>query len=123
VIIDGLDECNNEVIQQEVLRSISTIIFQEPRLPLRFLVASRPEPHIREIFKSTLDKIHRPLNILPSFWDVRKYLQDEFARIHRDHQAMASVSTPWPSPEIVDKLVEKSSGYFIYASTVVKFID
>jgi hypothetical protein len=36
---------------------------------------------------------------------------------------MAGVPYPWPLPEIVDKLVEKSSGYFIYVSTVVKFID
>ncbi|KAJ7884472.1 hypothetical protein B0H13DRAFT_1628685 [Mycena leptocephala] len=33
------------------------------------------------------------------------------------------VSLPWPSSKDVDKLVEKSSGYFIYAATVIKFID
>ncbi|KAJ7934426.1 hypothetical protein B0H13DRAFT_1591649, partial [Mycena leptocephala] len=36
---------------------------------------------------------------------------------------MSSIPTPWPSPEILAKLVEKSSGYFIYASMVIKFID
>ncbi|KAJ7902285.1 hypothetical protein B0H13DRAFT_1717578 [Mycena leptocephala] len=30
---------------------------------------------------------------------------------------------PWPSPEIFDQFVKKSSGYFIYASTVIKFVD
>ncbi|KAJ7843258.1 hypothetical protein B0H13DRAFT_1648511 [Mycena leptocephala] len=33
------------------------------------------------------------------------------------------VPNPWPSPDIINDLVQKSSGYFIYASTVVKFID
>jgi hypothetical protein len=33
------------------------------------------------------------------------------------------VPEPWPSPEIIDDLVEKSSGYFIYVSTIIKFID
>jgi hypothetical protein len=55
---------------------------------------------------------------------VRKYLLDEFARIHQEHCAtMARVPSPWPSPEIINNLVNKSSGYFIYASTIIKFID
>ncbi|KAF8190934.1 hypothetical protein K438DRAFT_1970687 [Mycena galopus ATCC 62051] len=36
---------------------------------------------------------------------------------------MATVPYPWPSSQIIDRLVEKSSGYFIYVATVVKFID
>jgi hypothetical protein len=36
---------------------------------------------------------------------------------------MVNVPTPWPSWEIIEMLVDKSSGYFIYASTVIKFID
>jgi hypothetical protein len=36
---------------------------------------------------------------------------------------MMAVPTPWPSPDVVDSLVDKSSGYFVYASTVIRFID
>ncbi|KAJ7899531.1 hypothetical protein B0H14DRAFT_3423846 [Mycena olivaceomarginata] len=36
---------------------------------------------------------------------------------------MAGVSSPWPSQEVIEYLVEKSSGYFIYAATVIKFVD
>ncbi|KAJ7639568.1 hypothetical protein FB45DRAFT_906024 [Roridomyces roridus] len=36
---------------------------------------------------------------------------------------MLRVPLPWPSADVVDALVEKSSGYFIYASTVIKFVD
>jgi hypothetical protein len=64
------------------------------------------------------------LNVNKSFEDVRKYLLDEFARIHREHHAtMTMIPEPWPSLEIINDLVEKSSGYFIYASTIIKFID
>jgi hypothetical protein len=64
------------------------------------------------------------LNVNQSFEDVRKYLLDEFARIQREHHAtMAVVPEPWPSRKIIHNLVEKSSGYFIYASTIIKFID
>ena len=30
---------------------------------------------------------------------------------------------PWPSKDVMGRLVSKSGGYFIYASTVIKFID
>ncbi|KAJ7922194.1 hypothetical protein B0H13DRAFT_1603833 [Mycena leptocephala] len=36
---------------------------------------------------------------------------------------MGSVPTLWPSPNILDSLVQKSSGYFVYAATVIKFVD
>ncbi|KAJ7821315.1 hypothetical protein B0H14DRAFT_2831568 [Mycena olivaceomarginata] len=124
VVIDGLDECDGRVIQQAVLQSLGTIIVHEQTLPLRFVVASRPEPHIREIFMGPLKEIYRPLSITESFGDVWTYLQDEFARIHHEHhETMDAIPGPWPSAAVLAKLVEKSSGYFIYASTVIKFID
>ncbi|KAJ7143668.1 hypothetical protein C8R46DRAFT_858348, partial [Mycena filopes] len=47
-----------------------------------------------------------------------------FARIHQEHhETMATVPIPWPPPDVIAALVEKSSGYFIYASTVIRFID
>ncbi|KAJ7791019.1 hypothetical protein B0H14DRAFT_2535236 [Mycena olivaceomarginata] len=36
---------------------------------------------------------------------------------------MTHVQLPWPPHDIFHNLVEKSSGYFIYASTIIKFID
>ncbi|KAJ7712467.1 hypothetical protein B0H14DRAFT_2265785, partial [Mycena olivaceomarginata] len=84
----------------------------------------RIEP-IRDIFAAPcFNRCHRPLNIKQSFEDVRKYLVDEFTRIHADHhETMIAVPSPWPAVEIIKELVEKSSGYFIYASTIFKFID
>ncbi|KAJ7220878.1 hypothetical protein GGX14DRAFT_432353 [Mycena pura] len=123
VIIDGLDECEGQYIQEEILRTIGNAVSRE-RVPILFFIASRPESHIRESFTSPgFDGLHRPLNIDQSFQDVRKYLLDEFHRIHREHQTMATVPSPWPILEKLEVLVKKSSGYFIYASTVVKFID
>ncbi|KAJ7899413.1 hypothetical protein B0H13DRAFT_1622773, partial [Mycena leptocephala] len=122
IVIDGLDECEGQDIQQQVICAISSVMNQGP-LPLRFFVTSRPEPHIHEIFRSMLNNLHCPLNVNQSFEDVRKYLLDEFARIHQEHHAtMARVQEPWPSPEIINNLVKKSSGYFIYASTMLSSV-
>ncbi|KAJ7737118.1 hypothetical protein B0H16DRAFT_1695192 [Mycena metata] len=62
-----------------------------------------------------------PRDIEQAFEDVRTYLLDQFARIRREHShTMSKIAQPWPSPHIIDTLVAKSSGYFIYASTVIK---
>ncbi|KAJ7761683.1 hypothetical protein B0H16DRAFT_1414801 [Mycena metata] len=124
LLLDGLDECQDERIQQQILRLIEHTMCQ-CRTGIRVLVASRPESHIRDIVeKSSFDKLLNSVNVQQSFDDVRKYFLDEFERIFREHpQTMREVQTPWPSPEILKDLVEKSSGYFVYASTIIKFVD
>ncbi|KAJ7251607.1 hypothetical protein C8J57DRAFT_670145 [Mycena rebaudengoi] len=124
IIIDGLDECEGHQAQQELLYLIANAI-RKRSLQLRFLITSRPEPHIRETFMASLFKgLHHTYNVEQDQVDVRKYLRSEFARIHREHkQTMASVLGPWPSQEVIEHLAWKSSGYFIYASTVIKFVD
>ncbi|KAF7342193.1 NACHT domain-containing protein [Mycena venus] len=122
VVVDGLDECEDRNVQQQILCLIGHAV-QGQQLTLRFLVASRPEPHIREIFSGALNRIHCPVNIEQSFEDVRKYLRNEFARIRREHRETMATVGLWPCAEDIDNLVRKSSGYFIYVSTVIKFID
>ncbi|KAJ6465422.1 hypothetical protein C8R45DRAFT_910793 [Mycena sanguinolenta] len=123
IIIDGLDECEDHGIHEKILRAICNS-FSEYTIPVRFFIASRPEPHIHEVFDSQFysDRYHS-FNVEQSFEDVHKYLRDEFSRIHREHDTMKSIPQPWPSSDILWGLVQKSSGHFIYASTIIKFID
>ncbi|KAJ7839864.1 hypothetical protein B0H14DRAFT_1065366 [Mycena olivaceomarginata] len=123
-LIDGLDECEGHNIQREVLRLIGSVV-NDRSVRLRILIASRPEPHIRETLEEVpFSGLVYPTNIEQSFEDIRTYLWGEFDRIHREHPStMGNIPAPWPSSDIVEGLVQKSSGYFIYASTVVKFID
>ncbi|KAJ7919536.1 hypothetical protein B0H13DRAFT_1482901, partial [Mycena leptocephala] len=122
LLIDGLDECQNEGTQQEIIHLIQSVV--AVRHTFRFLIASRPEAHIREIFGDPLfDGVLDSTNVRQSFEDVRTHFLSEFARIRQSHRTMVNVPTPWSSPEILHNMVEKSSGYFIYASTIIKFID
>ncbi|KAJ7648608.1 hypothetical protein DFH06DRAFT_1095375 [Mycena polygramma] len=124
LLIDGLDECDRSTAQQEILRSIGRI-FCVQSLPLRIIVASRPEPDIRQIFQEpAFYGRYETANIEQSFEDVRAYLRDEFSRIHREHkETMRAIPKPWPHPDILEELVRNSSGYFIYAATVIRFVD
>ncbi|KAJ7864220.1 hypothetical protein B0H14DRAFT_2736470 [Mycena olivaceomarginata] len=49
-IIDGLDECEDEDVQRQILHLIGTAARQQPNA-FRFLISSRPEAHIREFFE------------------------------------------------------------------------
>ncbi|KAF7372803.1 NACHT domain-containing protein [Mycena sanguinolenta] len=123
ILIDGLDECDGQSDQVEVLRTIGNLPFSDP-IPLRFIIASRPEPHIQEVFDSSFHPgQYRSFNVEQSFHDVHKYLWDEFSRIHREHRTMADIPSPWPSTDVLWELVWKSSGHFIYAATIIKFIN
>ena len=125
VIIDGLDECHDKAIQQSILRLLSETITVH-KLPLRYLIGSRPESHIRTSFdqKSLYTITHR-VALDETFnpgRDIQVFLQDGFAKICDENPILSHVRQPWPEEGIIDLLVQRSSGQFIYATTVLKFI-
>jgi hypothetical protein len=125
VIIDGLDECHDKAIQQSILRLLcETIVVHN--LPLRFLIGSRPESHIRDSFdQESLRTVTRRVVLDETFnpgKDIRVFLQDGFAKICAKNPILSHVKQPWPEEGIIDLLVQRSSGQFIYAATVLKFV-
>ncbi|KAJ7930442.1 hypothetical protein B0H13DRAFT_2533877, partial [Mycena leptocephala] len=123
-LIDGLDECETQGSQTEILRLIGSAVRHQPKM-FHFLIASRPEAHICETFDdSSFDEILDSVNVEKSFQDIRLYFRDKFTRIHREHRdTMGSVQTTWPSADHLNTLVQKSSGYSVFASTAIRFID
>ncbi|KAJ7616560.1 hypothetical protein FB45DRAFT_1034880 [Roridomyces roridus] len=82
--------------------------------------AGRPEPEIREIFDNPAFSDHDSINVEQLFADVETFLIREFARIYRERHSTMST---WPSKSILSYLVRKSSGYSIYAATVINFVE
>ena len=125
VIIDGLDECRDNATQQMILRLLCETITVH-KLPLRFLIGSRPESHIRESFdQESLYTITRRVVLDETFnpgRDIRVFLQDGFAKICARNPILSHVEQPWPEEGIIDLLVQRSSGQFVYAATVLKFV-
>ena len=125
VIIDGLDECHDKMTQQSILQLLYESI-RIHKLPLRFLVGSRPESHIRNSFdRESLYTITHLVVLDETFHpgrDIRMFLRDGFAKICADNFIMSHVEQPWPGEGIIDLLVQRSSGQFIYAATVLKFV-
>ncbi|KAF9068246.1 hypothetical protein BDP27DRAFT_1295417 [Rhodocollybia butyracea] len=128
IIIDGLDECSDSHDQQRILSILENALHKHP-LPFRIVISSRPEPRIRDSFNSPhLRSICRwmPLDddLYRASREIRVFLQDKFQDIlHRHIYTMEHVPHPWPTDDQIDILVQKSSGHFIYPSTVLKYID
>ena len=56
IVIDGLDECADPQVQTGILRSISKAV-KRCQFPLKFLIASRPEPHLTILVSEVNDSI------------------------------------------------------------------
>ena len=125
VIIDGLDECHDTAAQKSILRLLCETITVH-KLPIRFLIGSRPESHIRSSFdQESLYTITHRVVLDETFnpgRDIRVFFQDGFAKIYADDSILSHKEQPWPGEGIIDLLVQRSSGQFIYAATVMKFV-
>ena len=132
IIIDGLDECEGEDVQCNVLRLLGSV-FQRPSVGgcdrICFIVTSRPEPWIHDEFTmDPLSTITRQIFLGQTSEandDIRTFFRLGFTDIHdspKHRLTMSNVAKPWPSYSVLDNLVDKASGQFIYPTTVLKFV-
>jgi hypothetical protein len=125
IILDGLDECGTEEAQQSILKVIADSLQKFP-IPLCFLIASRPEKAIRHSFNDQpLFEITSPLVLDEKYHpddDIKLFLVESFESVKRTHELRSLLPRDWPTQNDIDHLVRKSSGQFIYAATVVKFV-
>ncbi|KAF5334448.1 hypothetical protein D9611_014473 [Ephemerocybe angulata] len=146
VIIDGLDECEapppeadestsgkyvhrrreaprtNEDEQVEILEALLHMA-NEPAFPFHIVLFSRPDPAIRRFFSRPTTKIFPQIflgNQYDPDSDIALFLRAKFAEIRLRHPA---IPASWPSEEVIKLLVERASGQFIYAATVIRFVD
>ncbi|PPR00960.1 LOW QUALITY PROTEIN: hypothetical protein CVT26_015553 [Gymnopilus dilepis] len=124
-IIDGLDECLDQAVQCQILEVIFTFV-RTFGLRLKFLIASRPEHEITTTFNAfqldgrlsriALDEDYQ------SYEDIQQFLIDKFQEIVATHPFRHRLPSPWPNPDDLRHLVQKSSGQFVYASTIIKYV-
>jgi hypothetical protein len=127
IIIDGLDECEDFKSQREILTLIGQVT-SDPDIAIRFIIASRPEYQICDMFnKEPLRSRTRRLVLDEGYdtaADIKRYLRESFQEIYlRNRDIMLDVRSPWPPAHHLRELVWRASGQFIYAATVVKFVD
>jgi len=125
IIIDALDECKDEEPASAILSVLSRYVDEIPNV--KFFITGRPEPRIRSGFRL---KSLRPVTEVLRLHDVKRSLVDSdiklFFRTRLADIAQArsdcNFTQDWPNPSDINILCEKAAGFFIYASTVVKFV-
>jgi len=126
IVLDGLDECGDPESQRYILKILMNSVSNHS-IPFSFILASRPEQHIREAFDGKLlSSLTTRLVLDDKYYpddDIRMFLQSKFRDIKDRHPSRGHLPSSWPSDEDVERLVQKSSGQFIYPSTIIKFID
>ncbi|KAK7036651.1 hypothetical protein VNI00_011584 [Paramarasmius palmivorus] len=142
IVIDAIDECVDLTLQVRLIEIIDLAITFTTRVtsgghfPFIFLLCSRLEPQIRDTidnaaFSSCLERIEisgttiRFLGHLSEAdLDIQKYLLERFGALRRKYRrVLRSEGETWPSEDVVRDLVWRASGQFIFASTVIKYID
>jgi len=125
IIIDALDECKDGEPASAILSILSRCVDKIPKA--KFFITGRPEAPIRSGFrlKSLLPitevlKLHE---VKPETVDndIKQFFQTKLADLV-EHRSDCDF-TDWPSSSDIEILCRKAAGFFIYASTVVKFID
>ena len=125
IVIDALDECKDEEPSSAILSVLSRYMDRIPHI--KFFITGRPEPRIRSGFRL---KSLRPITEVFKLHDVARSSVDHDIRLYfRTQLADIAASRSdcdftenWPNPSDIDILCTKAAGFFIYASTVVKFV-
>ncbi|CUA73492.1 putative WD repeat-containing protein all2124 [Nostoc sp, PCC 7120] [Rhizoctonia solani] len=111
VAIDALDECDDG---NGVERILEVLLEQASDLPVKFLISSRPEYHIRDRIGKSVRKTQVTLHELEEKMvkaDIETYLRTE----------LTSLSIPL-TKERLEGLVARAGVLFIYAATVIRYI-
>lgn len=126
-MLDGLDECNGEEAQTLIIRLISQFTTKHTSSPLVWIIASRPEVHLRLVFNSQeitgSFKEHSILaNSDDACRDVETFLRSKFEEIRQNYKDLIPGNTPWPLEQKITRIARTSGGLFVFAATVICFI-
>jgi len=126
IIIDALDECKDEEPASAILSVLSRYMDEIP--DVKFFITGRPEPRIRSGFRlpslRPITEVFRLHDVERSSVDsdIKLFFRTQLTDIAKN-RSDCDFTQDWPSPSDIEILCQKSAGFFIYASTVVKIVS
>jgi len=126
IIIDALDECQDKEPASALLSVLSRYVDKIPLV--KFFITGRPEPRIRSGFRLAALRPHidilRLHDVEPSLVDsdIKLFLKTQLANVV-NNQSNCDLGEDWPGLHDLDVLCKKVAGFFIYAATVIKFVE
>jgi len=126
IVVDALDECVDDQPASAILSVLGRFAKHLPSV--KFFITGRPEPRIRAGFRLPLLEpftqvflLHK-VKISSVDKDIQLYLREKLTAVAK-RRSDFDLADPWPRDEDLTSLTKKSSGLFIFASTLVRFIE
>ena len=130
-VVDALDECGDQPTNtassnnveahaavSEMLEALIDFSRSTANLPVKFIVTSRPETHIRETSVTDI-KVTSALHLhtidkSQVTNDIQLYIKETLSKVPS--------TEPWFTDGDVETLAERADGLFIFAATATKYI-
>jgi len=129
LLIDALDECGTHEIQRHIILKLCEALRRDS-FPFRCILSSRFDSHgldtvfSREPVQQLVDhEVILGTALEAEMHDIRSYLVACTDQIRLGHRFASFIPEDWPSDSDLDAIVTKSGGQFIYAATVLRYID
>jgi hypothetical protein len=129
IVIDALDECDDKDSIAEFIQVLLAHFGRGDHIPYRIFMTSRVEEHILSELEVSVRHVHPTtyslaLQDYSTDDDIRMYLRSRFATIYQGKaRLMPGIRLPWPSGKVLDQLVCQCAGLFIFAATLVDFVN
>jgi len=126
IVVDALDECIDDQPASAILSVLGQFAKQLPLV--KFFITGRPEPRIRTGFRLPLLQPLTQIFLLHQVEsssvnnDIQLYLTQRLTTIAKQRSDI-DLPNPWPRDCEIEALTKKSSGLFIFASTLARFIE
>jgi len=123
VVIDALDECDSMQDIQLILQLIAEAKDLDT-VRIKIFLTSRPEIPIFDGFRQLSGEAYQdfilhsiPLDTVNG--DISTFFRQRLSPLKAKHGQGIS----WPDEQIIEQLVERAAGLFIYAATTLRFIQ
>ena len=121
IVIDALDECGSDPSQTGQYKAFLDTVVRWSRLPGTFkLVVTGRDERVSRSFHTSCKQIELPTGeevTADAKQDVRRFLEQRFSEIGGPSLAN------WPGEKALDILTTRAAGLFIWAETVVRFVE
>ncbi|KAJ3510948.1 hypothetical protein NMY22_g15809 [Coprinellus aureogranulatus] len=123
LVIDGLDECGDEDGVAAFIDYTVSFLSDNPGIPLRILITSRVEEHIRTSIEEGATVIDiADLSSRAGCADIRYFMEVYFSAAQKRDRALQALGESWPAPDDLARLVRYCDGSFIFGSTMARYI-
>ncbi len=119
-VIDAFDECGNNRSRPALLRLLTGAAASVSWL--KIIITSRPEADIQRVFDGLTQSSYLQYDLAKdqdASHDLRTFAQSEFGLVAQDWD----LSRPWPEESLLDKVISRANGLFIFIKTLALALE